>query len=48
MDLGGERAFADAGDVGLGDADDGADRVGPTPVPVTAPPAVAEEEVTKG
>ena len=48
MDLGGEGAFADAGDVGLGDADYGADRVGPTPVPVTAPPAVAEELVTNG
>ena len=47
-DLGGQRPRAHARRVGLGDADDPSTRVGGTPSPVSAPPAVADEDVTNG
>ena len=47
--LGGERAAADARDVGLGDADDARrSRSGPTPAPVHTPPAIGFDDVTNG
>ena len=44
--LSGEGAFTHAGGVGLGNADDAAIRVGPTPAPMQAPPETGLEDVT--
>ena len=48
LDLGRERPVADARDVGLGDAEDLVDAVGPIPKLTAAPAAMGLDEVTNG